>query len=70
MMSRHFRMNSELSGAIAKRPPHAKNQLSVPCSFFKQFVTYMYILYTLPYQKYSYTSLFPINIVLNGYIKE
>ena len=39
MMSRHFRLSSELSGAIAKRLPHAKNQLSVPCSFFNQFVT-------------------------------
>ena len=26
MMSRHFRLSSELSGAIAKRLPHAKNQ--------------------------------------------
>ena len=34
MMSRHFRLRSELSGAIAKRLPHAKNQLSVPGSFF------------------------------------
>ena len=25
MMSRNFRMSSELSGAIAKRLPHAKN---------------------------------------------
>ena len=39
MMSLHFRLNSKLSGAIAKRPPHAKNQLSVPSSFFNQFVT-------------------------------
>ena len=30
MMSRHFRLRSELSGAIAKRLPHAKNQLSAP----------------------------------------
>ena len=43
MMSRHFRLSSELSGAIAKRLPHAKNQLSVPCSFFNQFVTDIYI---------------------------
>ena len=40
MKSQHFRMRSELSGAIAKRPPHAKNQLSVPGSFFYQFVIY------------------------------
>ena len=39
MMSRHFALNSELTGAIAKRLPHAKNQLSVPGSFFNQFVT-------------------------------
>ena len=43
MMSRHFRLSSELSGAIAKRLPHAKNQLSVLGSFFNQFVTYIYI---------------------------
>ena len=43
MMSRHFALSSELSGAIAKRLPHAKNQLSVPGSFFNQFVTDMYI---------------------------
>ena len=30
MMSRHFRLRSVLSGAVAKRFPHAKNQLSVP----------------------------------------
>ena len=40
-MSRHFRLKSELSGAIAKRHPHAKNQFSVPGSFFNQ----RYILY-------------------------
>ena len=39
MMSRHFALSSELTGAIAKRPPHAKNQLSAPGSFFNQFVT-------------------------------
>ena len=38
MMSRHFALSSELSGAIAKRLPHAKNQLSAP-GFFNQFVT-------------------------------
>ena len=43
MMSRHFRLSSELTGAIAKRLPHAKNQLSTPGSFFNQFVTYIYI---------------------------
>ena len=42
-MSRHFRLSSELTGAIAKRLPHAKNQLSVPGSFFNQFVTDIYI---------------------------
>ena len=48
MMSRHFRMSSELSGAIAKVLPHAKNQLSAPGSFFNQFVTYIYT-YTYVY---------------------
>ena len=43
MMSRHFALSSELSGAIAKRLPHAKNQPSVPGSFFNQFVTDIYI---------------------------
>ena len=43
MMSRHFRLSSELTGAIAKRLPHAKNQLSTPGSFFNQFVTDIYI---------------------------
>ena len=51
MMSRHFRLNSELSGAIAKRLPHAKNQLSPPGSFFNQFVTDIdiYTIYTHTY---------------------
>ena len=48
MMSRHFSLSSELSGAIAKRCPHAKNQLSAPCSFLNQFVTNIYI-YTYVY---------------------
>ena len=39
MMSRHFVLSSELTGAIPKKLPHAKNQLSVPGSFFNQFVT-------------------------------
>ena len=43
MMSRHFALNSEPTGAIAKRLPHAKNQLSEPGSFFNQFVTDIYI---------------------------
>ena len=43
MMSRHFRLSSELTGAIAKRLAHAKNQLSGPDSFFNQFVTDIYI---------------------------
>ena len=43
MMSRHFRLSSELSGAIAKRLLQAKNQLSAPGSFFNQFVTDIYI---------------------------
>ena len=43
MMSRHFHLSSEHTGAIAKRLPHAKNQLSTPGSFFNQFVTDIYI---------------------------
>ena len=43
MMSLHFALNSELTGAIAKRLPHAKNQLSAPGSFFNHFVTDIYI---------------------------
>ena len=42
-MSRHFALNSELTGAIAKRLPHAKNQPSAPGSFLNQFVTDIYI---------------------------
>ena len=41
-MSQNFRLRSELTGAIAKRLPHAKNQLSVPGSSFNQFVAYIY----------------------------
>ena len=44
MMSRHFRLNSEISGVIAKRLSHTKNQLSAPGSYFNQFVTEIYIL--------------------------
>ena len=43
MMSRHFALSSELAGAIAKKLPHAKNQVSGPDSFFNQFVTDIYI---------------------------
>ena len=43
MMSRHFALSSELNRAIAKRLPHAKNQVFVPGSFFNQFVTDIYI---------------------------
>ena len=42
MMSQHFDLSSELTGSIAKRLPHAKNQPSAPCSFFNQFVTDRY----------------------------
>ena len=40
MMSRHFRLGSELSGVIVKRLSRAKNQFSVLDSFFNQFVAY------------------------------
>ena len=63
MMSRHFALNSELTGAIAKRLPHAKNQLYLPGSFFNKFVTDIYI-YTLPGQKYLYTSLSYVHLIL------
>ena len=43
MMSRHFALSSELTGAIAKILPHAKNQLSTPGSLFNQFVKDIYI---------------------------
>ena len=43
MMSRHFALNSELTGVIVKILPHGKNQLSAPGSFFNQFVTDIYI---------------------------
>ena len=42
MMCRHFRLSSGLTGAIAKRLPHAKNNLTPPGSFFNQFVTEIY----------------------------
>ena len=48
MMNRHFRLSSELTGAIAKKLPHAKNQLSGSHSFFNHFVTDIYI-YILVY---------------------
>ena len=37
MMCLHFHLRSELSGALAKRLTHAKNQHSVPYNFFNQF---------------------------------
>ena len=68
MTSQHFRLSSELTGAIAKKLPHAKNQLSMTGSFFNQFVTdiyvYIYILYTVPGHKYSTTTETSIQIVL------
>ena len=39
MISRYFCLRSEFSGAIAKRLPHAKNQLSAPGSFFNSVYT-------------------------------
>ena len=47
MISRHFALSSELTGAIAKKLPHAKNQLSGTGSFFNQFVIYIYIYISL-----------------------
>ena len=60
MMSLHFALSSEHSGAIAKRLPHAKNQPSTPGSFFNQFVreiyiyTYIYIHSNLSYPDLRY----------------
>ena len=55
MMSRYFRLCSELSGTIAKRLPHAKNQLSAPGSFFNQFVTDIYTAsVTIAYKRASH----------------
>ena len=42
MMSRHFRLSSELGGAIAKRLSHAKNQLFVPVSSINSLYIYIY----------------------------
>ena len=76
MISRHFALSSELTGAIAKRLPHSKNQLSPPSSFFNHFVTYIYTytnrvlivriysIYTLPGQKNSTTTKTSIEIVV------
>ena len=38
-MSRHFSLRSEHNGAIAKRLPNSKNQLSMTDSLFDQFIT-------------------------------
>ena len=43
MMSQHFGLSSEFTGAIAKTLTNAKNQLSGPDSFFNQFVKDIYI---------------------------
>ena len=54
MVSLHFALSSELSGAIAKKLPHAKNQPSVPGNFFNHFVTdiyiYIHMLYILTFK--------------------
>ena len=55
MMSRHFRLSSEHTGAIAKKLPNTKNQLSVTGSFFNQFVTDIYIyIYIYKYKRASF----------------
>ena len=43
MMSRHFALSTELSGAIVKRFSHAKNQVSASGSCFNQFVKDIYL---------------------------
>ena len=63
MMSRHFALNSEPTRAIAKRLPHAKNQLSAPGSFFNQFVTEIH------YSSFNSTDiLLPIKLSYNFYV--
>ena len=65
-MSRHFGLSSELSGALAKRLPHANNQLSVPGSFFNQFVADIYIytsIYTYIYLYHMFTHINRVLIV-------
>ena len=64
MTSRHFRLNSELSGTIANRLPHAKNQLSVPGSSSINYKDIDIYIYTVPGQKYSTTIETAIQIVL------
>ena len=67
MMSRHFRLSSELTGAIAKILAHAKNQHSTPGSFFNQFVTdiYIYIKVETASTKYQFNRIMgrPNNLV-------
>ena len=58
MMSRHFALSSELTGPIAKRLPHAKNQLSAPGSFFNQFVTYILTIKTRLMYIYLYICIY------------
>ena len=60
MISRHFLLSSELTGDIAKRLPHAKNQLSAPGSFFNNFVKDIYI-YTKRTKVFQHLILFHIN---------
>ena len=57
-MNHHIRLSLELTGAIAKELPHAKNQLSGPDSFFTQFITEIYI-WVNPFgiDQWSYTHL-------------
>ena len=65
--SRHFRLNSELSGAIAKRFLHAKNQLSAPGCFFNQFFIYMYKRASLAFAARLADSLWAPGVTLINY---
>ena len=61
-MSQLVALNSELTGAIAKRLPHAKNQPSAPGSFFNQFDTDIYIyIYIYIYTIYIYIYIYIYN---------
>ena len=54
MMNRHFRLNSELSGAIAERIPHAKNHVLL------QSIRYIYI----------YIYIYTVEPVYNGHRRD
>ena len=62
MMSRHFGLSSELSGAIAKRPHMPK--ISFLCLEVSSIKSLQIYIYTLPGQKYLHTSLSYVHLIL------